>query len=117
MASVVGTALDDLVGAVLGKKDDAAFLDCVQREYLDHELRLLKAELDRRQQASVTHEKTHKALEEKLATELGNQKDIFMYLNGEVSRSVAAHDRAALMLLPQIPPRHPSPACLPHALT
>ena len=42
MSSIVGAALDDLVGSVINKKDDAGFLAQVDREFLDTELRLLK---------------------------------------------------------------------------
>merc|ERR1719482_929809 len=86
MSSIVGVALDDLVGAVLTKKDDAGFLAQVDKEFLDTEIRLLKERVEQYRLQEVEHGHTKGKLDAKLSEELANQKDIFMYLNGELAK-------------------------------
>ena len=86
MSTVVGGALDDFVGAVINKKDDAGFLAQVDREFLDTELRMLKEQVESYRQAQQAHKRERGELDDKLASELSNQKDIFMYLNGELAK-------------------------------
>ena len=86
MADVVGAALDDFVGAVINKKDDAAFLGLVDREFLDTELRLLKDKVEQYRTNQQLQAREKGELNDRLASELSNQKDIFMYLNGELAK-------------------------------
>lgn len=86
MSSIVGAALDDLVGSVINKKDDAGFLAQVDREFLDTELRLLKDKVNQYRKNEQSHSRERIELDERLASELSNQKDIFMYLNGELAK-------------------------------
>jgi hypothetical protein len=86
MSAVVGSALDDLVGAILNKKDDANYLAQVDREFLETEIRLLKDRVDQYKKDEIAQSNKNGALDARLANELANQKDIFMYLNGELAK-------------------------------
>jgi len=86
MASVVGAALDDLVGAVLNKKEDAGFLSQVERQYLDNELSLLKTKVGQYRSNELKQTEELKVVDDRLQSELSNQREIFMYLNGELAK-------------------------------
>ena len=43
--AILGTALDEFVGAVLAKKSDKGFLENVDREFVESEVRTLKEAL------------------------------------------------------------------------
>ena len=58
----------------------------VDKEFLDTELRLLRDKVEFYRKDQRTQGRERAELDEKLANELSNQKDIFMYLNGELAK-------------------------------
>mmetsp|Transcript_32875 Transcript_32875/g.81871 ORF Transcript_32875/g.81871 Transcript_32875/m.81871 type:complete len:543 (+) Transcript_32875:219-1847(+) len=85
-SAVLGNALDDFVGAVLAKKSDKGFLEQVDREFLDTEIRALKEKLKEYERASLAMGSNNSDLQLQLVRQKDDQKDIFQYLNGELAK-------------------------------
>ena len=86
MASLTGDALDSLVGAIVAKTGDAGFEAQVDKRFVETELELLKSKIDGYQKGELTAAEERGTLNGKIAQMDADQKDVFMYLNGELAK-------------------------------
>ena len=97
--AILGTALDEFVGAVLAKKSDKGFLENVDREFVESEVRTLKEALKKYEEMAGRMVEEKGELLAKLDRQKDNQKEIFQYLNGELAKKtdeiVALEERLA----------------------
>ena len=97
--AILGTALDEFVGAVLAKKSDKGFLENVDREFVESEVRTLKEALKKYEEMAGRMVEEKGELLGELDRQKDNQKEIFQYLNGELAKKtdeiVALEERLA----------------------
>jgi len=88
MSAIVGNALDDLVGTIVAKRaaGDDGFSAAVDRQYMEMELKMLKTKIDTYKEGDLLSTSKQAELKAQLESELANQKDVFMYLNGELAK-------------------------------
>ena len=86
-SAILGPALDDYVGAVLSKKGDINGPgSATDREFLQTEIRALKANLAEYERGSNDVANQRKELQGTLVKQQEDQKDNFQYLNGELAK-------------------------------